>query len=43
MISTQSKTEQIARMLCELMDDEWEIGKNLYMSWARKIIRVARK
>lgn len=30
--------ERVARKLCELMDDEWELGRNLYMDKAEGIL-----
>lgn len=32
--------EQIARHLCKFMDDEWELGNNLYMAEAKKILAL---
>lgn len=41
-MSAKAKTnqEQVARLLCEFMDDDWSLGRKLYMSTALEIMDV---
>lgn len=33
--------ERVARILCKLMDDDWELGEKLYMAKATELAELA--